>query len=77
MQTPKAPDWVDETLAEYPKLLTSDEVIAILRTTQRNFYRLVATHRLRTVRPATAGSSRHLVPKSEVARYLRSLEVAA
>lgn len=77
MQTLKEPDWVDETLADYPKLLTSDEVIAILRTTQRNFYRHVASGRIRTVRSATAGSSRHLVPKSELARFLRSLQVAA
>ena len=77
MQVHKRSDWVDDALVGLPPLLTASEVIALLRTTRRNFYRLVALGCIRTVRPKDAGSSRHLIAKTEVARYLRSLEAAA
>jgi excisionase family DNA binding protein len=67
-------DWVDEAVSALPPLATVAEAVTLLRTTRRNFYRLVAARRIRTVRPVESGSSKHLIPRSELARYLRSLE---
>jgi hypothetical protein len=44
---------------------------------RRNFYRLVASGKLKTLKQSEAGSARHMIPRPELARYLRSLEVAA
>ena len=67
------PDWVEEALADAPPLLTVPEAAKLLRMSVRSFYRLVSTGRLKAFRAADAGSSRHLVPRSEVGRYLRTL----
>lgn len=76
MTTPTAangPDWIDETLAGYPPLLTVQEAMGVIRTSRRNFSRLLADGRIKSVRAAEGGSSRHLIPRSELARYLRAL----
>lgn len=65
--------WVDEALAGTPALLTVEETIGILRMSRRSFYRLLSTGRINAFRASETGSSRNLVPRSEVARYLRSL----
>lgn len=69
-------DWVDEVVAKLPPIITTDEALSLLRTSRRNFYRLVASGRLRTLKQAEGGSARHLIPRTEFARYLRSLEAA-
>ena len=67
-------DWVEEAVAALPRLCTVEEARTLLRMSRRNFYRLVHTRKIQTVRPTEAGSSPHLVPRSELARYLRGLE---
>lgn len=76
MSPHEPPDWVLKAIANQPPFLTTDETAELLRTTPRNVYRMIADGRIRTVRPATSGSSRHLIPKSSIADYLASLEVA-
>ena len=70
-------DWVTETVAALPPLATVQEVCAVLRTSRRNLYRLLSSGKLNAVRPSEAGSSPHLIPRAEVARYLQSLVRAA
>lgn len=67
-------DWIDEIVAGLPALVTSAEVADILRMSPRNVTRLMAIGRLHYVQQANGGSSRRLVPRSELARYLRALE---
>jgi excisionase family DNA binding protein len=70
----KAPDWITEALSDLPKILTAEEAVGALRTTRRNLSRLVASGRIHAVRPAEAGRSRLLIPRSSVEHFLRSLE---
>lgn len=69
----KAPDWVDEALATAPPLLTVLEAAVLLRMSRRQFYRLLSVGRIKAFRSTESGSSRNLVPKTEIARYLRTL----
>ena len=71
------PDWVAEAVASLPPLVTTGEAIATLRTSKRNLYRLVAAGRLHAVRQAERGSSRLLIPRASIEKYLRSLDVRA
>ena len=70
-----AGDWVDEALVGLPPIVTVKEAIGVLRTSRRNFYRLLAAGKIEARRPADAGSSPHLIARSELARYLRGLVV--
>jgi len=67
-------DWVEEAISGVPALATVVESAALLRMSPRNFYRLIAAGKVRSVRSSEGGSSPHLVPRGELARYLRSLE---
>lgn len=75
-QTPPA-DWVDDVIAGLKPIVTVKEAIGVLRTSRRNFYRLVTAGRIKAVRSTETGSSPHLIPRTEIARYLRSLDVRA
>ena len=44
-----APDWVAETLADKPAILTASETTELLRISRRTFYRLVADGKIKTV----------------------------
>jgi excisionase family DNA binding protein len=68
-----APAWVTDATAHLPPLLRINEVGAALRTHVRTVRRLIAAGRIRALRSREAGSSRVLVPRAEVARYLQSL----
>ena len=70
-------DWVDEAVAELPSIVTVSEAIAVLRCSRRHLYRHVSRGRIHAVRPEDSGSSRLLIPRREIARFLRSLEVTA
>jgi len=69
-----AADWVACALDGLPKILTSPEVQGVLRTSRRNLYRLVASGRIHAVRAAEGGSSRLLIPKTSLEKYLRALD---
>lgn len=74
MGTHAAPtDWIEDALAALPPLVTVAEAMTVLRTSRRNVYRLTATGRVKALRDQPAGSSRLLIPRSELARYLRAL----
>ncbi|HET9930837.1 MAG TPA: helix-turn-helix domain-containing protein [Polyangiaceae bacterium] len=70
-------DWVAEVIAGLPALVTVKEAVAALRMSRRHFYRLVARGQIKTVQQSTGGSSRHLIARGEIARYLRSLDARA
>jgi excisionase family DNA binding protein len=70
-------DWVDEVVSAIPPIATVKETLNALRVSRRTFYRLVAKGAIKTVRPTEGGTSPHLVPRAEIARYLRGLEVGA
>lgn len=69
-------NWVTETLAGTPAIMTVEELVSLLRVSRRQVYRLLSNGRIHAVKQAEGGSSRHLVPRSSVEKYLRSLEVA-
>lgn len=68
-----AKDWIAEAVAELKPLVTGAEAADALRVSRRTLARYVATGRLRALRADDAGSSRVLIPRSEVARFLRGL----
>ncbi|MDQ2645069.1 MAG: helix-turn-helix domain-containing protein [Myxococcota bacterium] len=71
------PDWIAEVVAELPSLCTVAEAARLLRVSSRTVHRKLATGELRSVRGRQSGSAPNLIPRSELGRYLRSLETAA
>lgn len=65
-------DWIAETVASLPALLTVDEACTALRVGRRALYRWVSCGRLAAVKT----QRRVLVPRAAVEAYLRSLEAA-
>ncbi len=72
-----APEWVTETLSGLPDLLTVAEVCATLRCAPRTVYRYIDRGRLKGVRPQESGSSKLLIPRGSVGKFLTSLEGTA
>ncbi|MEO8905517.1 MAG: helix-turn-helix domain-containing protein [Polyangiaceae bacterium] len=70
-----APTWVKEAVAGLPPLVTVEELVTLLRTSRRQVYRLISDGRLPSVKQSEGGSSRNLVPRASVEKYLRGLEV--
>jgi excisionase family DNA binding protein len=68
-------NWVTKTLAGTPAILTTEELVVLLRMSRRQVYRLLTSGRIHAVKQAEGGSSRHLIPRSSVEKYLLSLEV--
>ncbi len=75
--TASSADWIAETVAALPPLVTVKEAMHLLRSSKPTVYRLAAAGRLRAVRASERGSSPMLFPRSELERFLRSLEVVA
>jgi len=71
MSTPPI-DWIKEAIAELPALTTAKECASALRTTPRNLRRHIAAGRLNAIRAEETGSSRVLIPRSEIERFLRA-----
>jgi excisionase family DNA binding protein len=64
-------------LADAPHLLRVPEAAEILRCSDRQIRRLIATGRLRAARIAPAGSSRVLIPRDAAANLIgASMEAA-
>lgn len=70
-------DWIADVVGQLRPMTTAEEASTVLRTSPRNLRRMIADGRLRAVRSRETGSSRVLVPRVEIERYLRSLEVSA
>ena len=70
------PAWVRDVIAGLPPIVTTTEAMAVLRTSRRHLYRLIATRRLHAVRGTLSGSSPLLIPRSSIEAYLVGLEVA-
>jgi excisionase family DNA binding protein len=70
-------DWVADIVEGLPALLNVKEAAAILRNTPRSVHRMIASAKLHGVKYAEGGSSRTLIPRAELERYLRSLDVGA
>ena len=69
-----AAHWVDDVVAELPSLVPADEAMRVLHVSRRTLGRLLATGRLRGHRPCESGSSRVLIPRAELKRYLQSMQ---
>lgn len=67
-------DWVTIALEGLKPIVTVQEAIEVLRTSRRNFYRLVSSGKVHAVKAAEAGSGRLLIPRKSLERYLRGLE---
>lgn len=73
--TPLETDWVQDVVAKLPPLMTISETAKVLRMSARNVSRNVARGRLAAVRTGVGGgSSRVLVARAELARFLRRLD---
>ena len=64
---------INEIEAGLPALATASEAANALRTSPRNLRRLIVAGRLGAMRKRESGSSRVLIPRAEIGRYLRSL----
>lgn len=67
-------DWIRDTVGQLPRLATVFEIAQTLRMSARNVHRLVARGRLLAVRTGMGGSSRVLVPRAELVRFLSTLQ---
>jgi excisionase family DNA binding protein len=65
-------DWIADVVAPLPALATAQEASAALRTSPRNLRRHIAAGRLQAIRAEEAGSSRVLIPRAEIERFLRA-----
>lgn len=70
-------DWIADTVSQLQPLTTTKEAAAALRTSPRNLRRMIVDGRINAVRAQDAGSSRVLIPRTEIGRYLRGLLVSA
>jgi hypothetical protein len=66
---------INEIEASLPALATAGEAAHALRMSPRNLRRLIVAGRIGAMRERESGSSRVLVPRAEIGRYLRSLAV--
>lgn len=70
---PTSTDWVEDTIANLPPLARVPEVTAVLRVSSRTLRRMVAAGKIRGVKlGAGKGSDAVLIPRVELARFLRS-----
>lgn len=65
--------WIDEAVRDMPALLTAAEAETALRLKRRKINQLVSDRRLTGVRHRESGSSRLLITRESVVRYLRSI----
>ena len=73
---PVATDWVEDVVTDLPTLVTISEAAEALRMSGRNVSRLLARGHLHAVRMgAGGGSSRVLIARAEIARFLHRLKV--
>ncbi|HEX3852193.1 MAG TPA: helix-turn-helix domain-containing protein [Polyangiaceae bacterium] len=70
-----SPKFADDAVAGLAVFVTVEELVVLLRTSRRQIYRLISTGRLPAVKQSDGGSSRNLVPRVEVHKYLCSLVV--
>lgn len=69
-----ADTWISDVVATLPALATVPEACSALRTSPRNLRRMIADGRLRALRATETGSSRVLIPRREVERFLTLLD---
>ncbi len=67
--------WIDEVLEGLSPLVTPAEIQERARIRRRKVNQLVADRRLDSVKHAAGGSSRLLITRESLARYLRSITV--
>lgn len=71
--SPIVSDCITEIENSLPALATADEAAKALRMSGRNLRRLVVAGRITALRAKESSTSRVLIPRAEVGRYLRSL----
>lgn len=73
---PLESDWVRDVLVKLPPLATISETAETLRMSRRTVSRLLVQGRLNAVRTGVGGgSSRVLIARAEIARFLRRLHL--
>jgi excisionase family DNA binding protein len=63
-------DWIADATRDLQPLTTLPECAKTLRMSERNLRRLIAAGRIAAVKSSEGGSSRVLVPRTEVAKFL-------
>lgn len=71
------PPWLVDVVATLPPLATTEEAGEALRASRRTIGRWVATGQLHGVRVSDDGSGKILIPRTEVAEFLRRRLAAA
>ncbi len=71
--SPIISDSISEIENSLPALATANEAAKVLRTSGRNLRRMIVAGRITALRAKDSGSSRVLIPRAEIGRYLRSL----
>ncbi|HYQ03544.1 MAG TPA: excisionase family DNA-binding protein [Polyangiaceae bacterium] len=73
MSSAQVIDTIAEIENSLPLLATANEAAKALRTSGRNIRRLIVAGRITALRARESGSSRVLIPRAEIGRYMRSL----
>ena len=71
--SPIVTDTITEIENSLPVLATANEAAKVLRTSGRNIRRMIVAGRITALRAQESGSSRVLIPRAEIGRYLRGL----
>jgi excisionase family DNA binding protein len=71
--TAAADDWISDVVRDLKPIATIEESAAALRRSTRSVRRLVASGQLDAVRTAEAGSSRVLIPRRAIEKFLRGV----
>ncbi|HVW26229.1 MAG TPA: hypothetical protein VHC69_12725 [Polyangiaceae bacterium] len=72
-QAPTEPPWVAEAIRDLPPICKLPEVARVTRFSVRHLRRYIDAGQLRTLRATTGGSSRLLVARAEVGRFLAGM----
>lgn len=70
MTKAEVPDHLRELFAELPLTLNSDEAAKVLCMHKRTLRRMVASGELRAMRATSTGTSRVIIPRSELLRWM-------
>lgn len=71
MSAAAEPDFLEDLARSLPPTLSIEEVAKVLKCSKRAVSSKLQRHELRGIRSVESGSSRVIIPRSEVLRWMR------